>query len=98
MDVRFTLNGTLFVWDERKANANLAKHSGVSFEQATHVFFDPFLRVIDASRNDEARDAVTGFDALNRILFVVHIQISNEEIRIISARKATQEERKFYDS
>jgi len=98
MDVRFTLNGTPFVWDERKANSNLAKHGGVSFEQAAHVFFDPFLRVVDASRNDETRDAVIGFDALNRILFVVHIQISGEEIRIISARKATQEERKFYDS
>ena len=62
------------------------------------MFFDPFLRIVDASRNDEARDAIIGFDALNRILFVVHIQIGGEEIRIISARKATQEERKFYDS
>jgi uncharacterized DUF497 family protein len=32
-----------FVWDERKAAANLAKH-GVAFEEARTVFFDPAAR------------------------------------------------------
>jgi uncharacterized DUF497 family protein len=52
---------------------------------------------MDASRKDEARDAVIGYDALSRLLFVVHVELEGEAIRIISARKATHEERKHYD-
>lgn len=61
MDVRFELNGVAFVWDEVKARRNIAAHDGITFEHAAEVFFDPFLRVVDASRNDEARDAVIGY-------------------------------------
>jgi uncharacterized protein len=61
------------------------------------VFFDPFFRLVDASRNEEARDAVIGYDTLGRMLFVVHI-VEEESIRIISARKATPQECKEYDS
>ena len=93
MDCHFRLHGTDFVWNARKAASNPLKHDGVTFEQAATVFFDPFLRVVDASRNDEARDAVIGFDAFGRLLFVVHIQIEETAIRIISARKATAHER-----
>jgi len=98
VDVRYELNGTTFVWDEQKARRNIAAHDGITFERAAEVFFDPFFRLIDASRNEEARDAVIGFDTLRRMLFVVHIEIGDEYIRIISARKATLQERKEYDS
>jgi len=97
MDIRFTLNGVTFVWDEQKAQINARRHPGVRFEQAAEVFFDPFFRMVDASRNDEARDAVIGYDAQGRLLFVVHIEIEGETIRLISARKATQEDRQTYD-
>jgi uncharacterized protein len=73
MDVRYELNGTLFVWDDAKARSNIAAHEGVAFEQAAEVFFDPFLRIVDASRNDEARDAVIGYDVQGRLLVVVHV-------------------------
>jgi uncharacterized DUF497 family protein len=53
---------------------------------------------VDASRNDEARDAVIGYDAFGRLLFVVHIEYGGEYIRLISARKAVSEERKDYDA
>jgi len=98
VDVRYELNGTTFVWDEEKARLNIATHDGITFERGAEVFFDPFFRLVDASRNEEARDAVIGFDTLGRMLFVVHIEIEGEYIRIISARKATPEERKEYDS
>lgn len=62
MDVHYHLNGTDFVWNERKAASNRHKHDGVTFEQAATVFFDPFFRVVDAGRNDEARDTIIGFD------------------------------------
>lgn len=98
MDIRYELNGLSFVWDASKAAANPRKHDGVTFEQAAQVFFDPFFRVIDASRNDEARDAAIGYDEQGRLLFVVHIEFEGESIRIISARKATREERSRHDS
>jgi uncharacterized DUF497 family protein len=89
---------TAFVWDEEKARVNIATHDGITFEQAAEAFLDPFFRLVDATRNNEARDAVIGFDALGRLLFVVHIEFEDEYIRIISARKATSQERKEYDS
>lgn len=54
--------------------------------------------VVDASRNDEARDAIIGMDRQNYLLFVVHIQQENDQIRIISARKATRQERITYEN
>ena len=98
MDVHYELNGTMFVWDDAKARANVAKHEGVAFEQAAEVFFDPFLKVVDASRNDEARNAVIGYDVLGRLLFVVHVEFDEEYIRLISARKATAKEAQDHDS
>jgi uncharacterized DUF497 family protein len=53
---------------------------------------------VDASRANEERQAVIGFDAYARILFVVHMEVGDEAIRIISARRATREEREHYDS
>ncbi len=97
MDIRFELNGLVFVWNRAKAAHNNDKH-GISFEEATEVFFDPFFRMIDASRNEETRDAGIGRDTRGRLLTVVHIEIENEFIRIISARKATREEAKHHDS
>ena len=97
MDVHFTVNGLLCVWDESKAKRNRQKH-GISFEEACEVFFDPFFRLVDASRNDEARDAVIGCDARGQLLYVVHIEFEGEAVRIISARKATRKEIKDHDS
>ncbi|MBU3693884.1 MAG: BrnT family toxin [Rhodocyclaceae bacterium] len=97
MDVHFRLNGTDFVWDADKAAANARKHEGVTFEQAATVFFDPLFRLVDASRNDEGRDAVIGFDSAQRLLFVVHVQIEDAAIRIVSARRATSQERQEHE-
>jgi uncharacterized DUF497 family protein len=97
MDTDFELNGIRFVWDEAKARRNSAKHDGVGFEQAAEAFFDPFLRVVDASRGGENRDAVIGMDKRWNLLFVVHMEFEETSIRIISARKATREERGVYE-
>jgi hypothetical protein len=74
---------------------NLAKH-GISFEEAATVFADPLFILVDASRNEEARDAVIGFDSSGRLLYVVHIEFEADCIRIISARRAGPEEEKRY--
>ena len=98
MNVYFVLNGITFVWDDSKARINPKNHDGVTFQQAAECFFDPFLVVVDASRNEEARDAVIGLDSRWNLLYVVHIEREENVIRIISARKATRQERAEYES
>lgn len=98
MDVFFVLNDITFVWDDQKARKNPGKHDGVTFQQAVEAFFDPFLVIVDASRNDEARDAVIGLDRRWNLLYVVHIEQEEDMIRIISARKATRKEREYYEN
>lgn len=96
MDVFFLLRGQRFVWDSEKASGNEAKH-GVRFEIACEVFFDPFIRFMDASANEESRDAAIGFDESGSMLFVVHLWREEDTLRIISARSATPQERRSYE-
>lgn len=74
MDESYELNGISFVWNQTKAQVNLRKH-GVAFQQAAEAFFDPFLRVVDASSEDESRDAIIGMDDRWNLLFVVYIAL-----------------------
>ncbi|HEY0263467.1 MAG TPA: BrnT family toxin [Granulicella sp.] len=96
MDIVFLHQGQRFLWDMGKASANLAKH-GVSFEEACQVFFDPLLRVRDATAGNEAREAVIGLTESWLLLFVVHVVREQDGIRIISARPVTAQERRFYE-
>lgn len=96
MDTRFELNGITFVWDDMKALANLKDH-GVSFEQAAEVFFDPFVRFLEAIRSNELREAAIGCDFEYRVLFVVHVLLEGDRIRIVSARRATTLEHTYYE-
>jgi len=98
LDTRFVLHDITFVWDEKKAEANPRRHDGVTFQQAAEAFFDPLLAVVDASRNEEARDAIIGLDARWNLLFIVYIELEEEAIPIISARKATRMERAYYET
>lgn len=95
MDIRFCFDGNDFVWNAAKAATNQRKH-GVRFEDAATVFSDPLLALVDASRGGEARDAVIGFDLSGRLLYVVHIEVDADHIRIISARRATPSEEQTY--
>ncbi len=95
MDEQHRIGGNDFVWDADKA-ATTWRRRGIRFEDAATVFMDPLLVLTDASRNDEARDAVIGFDQLGRLLFVVHIEFEGDRIRIISARPAEPHEEALY--
>lgn len=83
-----------FVWDPKKEKANVQKH-GVSFSEAASVFYDPLAKITsdpDHSGSEE-RYILIGQSNRSRLLFVVHAyRVSNEKIRIISARKATKRE------
>jgi uncharacterized protein len=85
-----------FVWDEAKAVSNFSKH-GVRFEEACEVFFDPLLRIVDSGDREQARQAAIGETANGILLFIVHIEVENDAIRIISARTAKPWERSEYE-
>ena len=97
MDIEFELHGIRFRWNADKARRNIEKH-GVSFEQAAQVFFDPFIRYVDASVDHEQRDGAIGSDFDFRVLFVVHLVIEDDYVRLISARKAEPKERTHYET
>ncbi len=88
----------IFEWDPQKAKSNLEKH-GVSFEEASTAFQDTLSLTIDDPLHsiDEERLILIGMSQENRILVVVHTE-RGDNIRIISPRKATKEERKSYES
>jgi uncharacterized DUF497 family protein len=85
-----------FEWDPEKAEKNTRKHE-VNFEEACSVFDDPlFITVLDEEHStDEERFITIGLSDRNRLLLVAHAE-QNNRIRIISARKATKNEEKFY--
>ena len=89
-----------FEWDRKKENINIKKH-GVSFEQASYVFADPFaLNSYDEAHSDtEERWVLLGKSLGKTILLVVHTfrdYDGKEFVRIISARTATKKEEKVY--
>jgi uncharacterized DUF497 family protein len=91
----------MFSWDSVKAAANLKKH-GISFEEAATVFSDAealdWEDVEHSAR--EPRYKRLGQSIGQRILIVVYtvrrLKDGKETIRIISARQASQKERKAY--
>jgi uncharacterized DUF497 family protein len=96
MDVIYLHRGLRFVWKADKAQAHSAKHA-VTFEEACEVFFDPLYISVDATKDDEAREAAVGVTTARHLLVVVHLVIHGNSIRIISARGATAQERRQYE-
>jgi hypothetical protein len=87
-----------FEWNPEKASSNAQKH-GVSFEEAKSVFYDEFaIQFFDeAHSSDEERFLLLGMSAQAKLLLVCHCERdSGNTIHIISARKATKQEARFY--
>lgn len=87
-----------FEWDTAKAASNEKKH-GVSFEEAQSVFYDEFaVQFFDEDNSvSEDRFLMLGFSDGARLLIVCHCEYEQGgTIRIISARKATKNEGKYY--
>lgn len=98
MDISHSLHDINFEWDEEKAASNLLRHR-IAFETACEAFFDPFLKIEDASvHGGEQRDANLGMTVNWQLLYVVFVMREDEVVRIISARKATPDERRRYES
>ena len=87
-----------FAWNAAKAASNLRKH-GVSFEEAQSVFYDAFATQFFDEENSETEERflMLGLSNKTRILIVCHCERdAGDTIRIISARKATGNERLHY--
>jgi uncharacterized DUF497 family protein len=85
-----------FEWDDEKNLANRRKH-GISFEEASTIFDGPVLSLEDEGEHSEVRERSYGLIGGVVVACVVHTD-RDGTTRIISARKATRNERKhFYD-
>ena len=82
-------------FDPIKAQTNLLKHR-VSFAHAEQALYDPLaITIEDPDSEGEQRFITLGMDALGRILVVIFTH-RGEDIRLISARKASRGEMEFY--
>jgi uncharacterized DUF497 family protein len=86
-----------FEWDEVKAESNRRKH-GVSFDEATTVFADPFSITMPDPDHlmHEQRFVDIGASDRGRVLVVIYTERATN-IRIISCRRATRSERMLYE-
>ena len=93
------MNMLRFEWDENKNTTNKTKH-GISFEEATSVFYNDDSIVFDDpdhSSLDEERFLIIGYSNKANCLTVAHCLRENETvIRIISARRSTKSEREEF--
>ena len=87
----------IFEWDPAKASANLQKH-GVAFTEGASVFLDPLaLTFPDPDHSEgEARFVTLGHSSTGNLLFVSHLDLEANRIRIISTRRATRRESHDY--
>ena len=87
----------IFRWDPHKAAANLRKH-GIDFHEGATVLNDPLSTTFadPAHSKSEERFITIGMSERDRLLVVGHTE-TNEVVRIISARRATRRERRFYE-
>jgi uncharacterized DUF497 family protein len=97
-----------FEWDEAKNLSNQRKH-GIRFEEASRVFFDPLHIVVDdrivgGEQRWQALGLIRRDAGALLLLLVAHTVREDEQadewievIRIISARRATPEERRIYE-
>jgi len=82
-------------WDDDKAAANVEKH-GVDFADAVSVLSDEMALTVGDSDATEERYVTLGMDAFGRILVVAYTWREND-LRIISARKANRSEARQYE-
>ena len=86
-----------FEWNPDKAVINLRKHN-ISFQEATTVFDDSLSVTFPDPDHSigESRYVIIGMSVLGQLLVVSHTD-RESRTRIISARRATRQERRFYE-
>lgn len=83
-----------YTWDEAKRQSNLRKH-GLDFADAEKVFNGPLV-LFEDNRVDYGEQRMIGIGLLDfLVVLVVHVE-ADDEIRIISMRKADSDETDLY--
>jgi uncharacterized DUF497 family protein len=86
-----------FEWDLAKAEANLEKH-GIDFIDVTRVFDDTARIILDVSRPDDLETRIKVIGKIRDVVIVSVVYTDRAgKIRIISARKASKDERERYN-
>ena len=93
----YELHDTWFTWNHQKARDNKQKH-GISFREAASALFDPWILCTNADPENEQLCGMIGFSEQENLLFVVHLFVDDDAVRIVSARRATVAERRRYES
>ena len=82
-------------WDSEKAAGNLRNHK-IDFADAATALEDEAALTREDDDPDEERFVTLGMDALGRLLVVVYTW-RDDEIRLISARRANRKEQGQYE-
>lgn len=85
-----------FEWDAEKASRNFEKH-GVLFKHAANVFLDPARADAEDGRRSYGEERRVVFGKIDGELFAIVYTLRGSMIRLISARKANDRERRKYD-
>ncbi len=83
-----------FSWDKKKRKENIKKH-GLDFEDAMIIFSGVTLTLED-DRNFYGEQRFITIGMLQSIIVVIAHTEDNNDIRVISMRKATKNEQKLY--
>jgi uncharacterized protein len=87
-----------FEWDDSKAESNAIKH-GITFEEAVTIFADPYLLFTEDFLHSQGEEREWAIGAAeNGSIVVVVFTMRGEQLRVISARKATKRECQEYES
>lgn len=83
-----------FEYDNTKNEANLLKH-GIDFERAQYLWRDPNALQIRAKSDTEERFALIAM--MNQSIWIAFYTYRKDTIRIISVRKARDNEKRIYN-
>ena len=84
----------MFTWDETKRKSNLGKH-GIDFRDAPAIFEGPLVTVEDTREDyDETRYVALGL--LEGVVVSLVYAERNDQVRLISIRKALKHETRFF--
>ena len=85
----------VYVWDEAKREANLAKH-GLDFADVHLVYENPYKVTFASTQADENRSVdIAMVEISGQVLTLVYVK-RGEDVRVISLRRASRRERKMY--
>ena len=94
----FSFENKTFIWSEEKNRINVKKH-GLSFQEAVPVFLDPYLVIrYDEAHSTQEESRWKGIGAIGNdlLLSVIFVEVKGNEIRLVSARKASKKEKEDY--